>query len=370
MESEIYVSKLMISEVVTSTPDERLSNVIAKMSNLALHEIPVVDEKKRLLGYFSFDILLRRKHVPLYTKIEKLMVAPPKIEESESVFEAAKIMLETGFRAIPVVDSKDCLKGIISRTDIIKVVPKLRGVSRESAEEIMTPEPEVLKENDEIEKALALMVELDEPSAPVVDRDGKIVGSVLLSDISRSMWYEREGENSGDLVGEKDKPKIEVKAFVSPAAVVKRDEKVMEVCERMGRINPYMCIVTDDFQKPIGVITQYDILKRLVKYTPEKGVYVDITGLDLDIGDPFVYSSMSSKIERFVKKVSKFNWIKPYTLNLHIGKHHKGGRVKWSIRAKFRTDKGLFYVKTHDWDVLKCVDEIIEELNRKIMDIK
>jgi len=368
MKFGIKVSSIMADDVVTSHPSETLSKVISKMSEKMLHELPIVEKKNKLMGYFSFDMLMKRRHAPIYTKISNLMTAPPKIEEGEDIFEAARLMLETGFRALPVVDKSNILRGIISRTDIIKAVPKLNELGKESAGEVMTPEPKILRENDVIEKALTLMIELGELSAPVVDKNGKVRGSVLIDKISEAMWHEREREEWGASGGEKTKAALEVKGFISPVPVVKGAEKLKAVCEKMSKINPYICVVADDEQKPAGVITQYDILKKLVKYTPEKGVYVDITGLD--VNDPFVYASIFSKVERFVKKIGRFSWISLYTLNLHVEKHNKGGSAKWSIRAKLRTDKGLFYVKTHGWDLLKCVDEIVMELAKRVTSLK
>jgi len=362
------VSNLMSSEVITSNPKETLSKVIGKMSTHSLHEIPVVDENNELLGYFDFDVLYKKRHIPMYTKIENLMVAPPKVGENDVIFEAAKIMLETGFRAIPVVDKMQCLKGMISRTDLIKAIPKFKEIKNKKAEEIMTSEPKVLQLNDKVEKAMSLMIELGELAAPVSDKNGKIAGCILIEDISKNLWYNEEGQDVGDLVGENSKRQIEVGAFVSPVAVVKKEDSMKSLSEEMAKINPYLCIVSDGFQKPIGVITQYDILKELVEYTIEKGVYVDITGLD--VNDPLIYSGMTSKIERFIEKTGRYRWITPFSLNLHIETYEKGGRKKWSMRARFRTDKGLIYVKSIGWDILRCVDEIVDELNTKVLSLK
>ncbi len=102
--------------------------------------------------------------------------------------------------------------------------------------------------------------------------------------------------------------------------------------------------------------------------TSEKGVHVDITGLE--IKDPFIYSSLHSKIERFVKKIGEFSWLNIFSLNIHVVTHEKGGRDKWSVRAKLATDKGLFSDKSSGWDLLKCVEEIVEELERRIIALK
>ncbi len=368
MMNTIKVSALMTSDIITSNSKETLSKVISKMSFKSLHELPVVDDENKVIGYFGFELLSKKKHVPVFTKIEKLMVAPPKVDGDDTVYTAAKTLLETGFRAVPVVDRKDHLIGLVSRTDIIYAASNLEGVSSESAESIMTPDPRVLNLNDHVETALSLMVELDELCAPVVDKNNRVVGGVLIDDISKGIWRFEDGVDVGDLAGENDKPMIEVKSFVTPVATAVKNDSLRSFCEKMSSLNPYLCVVVDESKKPLGVITQYDILKRFVRYESERGVYVDITGLD--VRDPFVYSSMVSKIERFVKKIGRFRWMNPINLSLHVEKSEKGGRARWGIRARLKTDNGLFYVKADGWDLLVCVDEIVKELSKKILAVK
>jgi CBS domain-containing protein len=368
MMTAIPVSSLMKNEVLSADPKETLSKVMSRMSSQSLHEIIVVEDENRILGYFGLDHLAKKRHAPLNTKIERLMVIPPKIEAEKSVYDASEIMLETGFRALPVVNGLGRLKGIISRTDIIQIIPKLKGIGNVAAEDMMTPEPKLLSLSDSMEVALSLMLDLDEFCAPTIDKNGRIAGGVLIDDVSKGLWRAEEGLDVGDVGGENHKPEIEVRSFVSSVAVVKGDDTIVKVCEEMKKTNPYLCVVADDSNMPIGVITQYDILKKLKKSKPEKGVQVNITGLE--ISDSFIHSSLTSKIERFVKKIGGFSWIEIFSLNIHIVVHERGGKNKWSVRAKLATDKGLFSVKSSGWDLLKCIDKIVEELGRKIIALK
>lgn len=358
----------MSRDVVTSAPEDLLSTVIARMSAHSLHEMPVVDRQGRLVGYFSFDGLLRKKHVPITTKIGKLMVAPPRIEGDRSIFEAAQVMLETGFRALPVMDDDGTLTGIISRTDVIGAAAKLHGTGDVKAGDVMSEEPEVLSERDSIGRAVELMLGLGEVAAPVVDRHGRIAGSVLIEDISRAVWFKRESGAEGDLEGEKDRMEVEVGAFISEAAVVKREDPLKDVCEAMIRVNPYMSVVADRAGRPLGVITQYDVLKRLIGLEQGREMSVDVTGLERD--DPFTRTTLYSKIERFMEKMGRFNWIRAESLSLHVENQMKGGRRRWGIRARLRTNKGLFHVTAEDWDLLSCADEIVEGLNKRVISLK
>lgn len=359
------ISDIMRTNVITANPGETLSEVINKMSETDIHELPIVDRENRLVGYFSFDILSKKKHISLYAKIDKLMVSPPKVNENKSILEGAELILETGFRALPVVDKKDRIKGIISSTDIIREVPRLGGFNSVKAEDMMTPDPEVLYEKETLERAVDVMLGLGELSAPVVDEAGSLSGSVMIDEISRSLWNNNESVDIGDLIGENNKPRIEIKSFVTEVAIVKSDASIEEVSKEMIRLNPYLCVVVDDSKKAVGVITQSDILEHLVAHRSEREFLVSITGLE--IKDPFAYSSMVSKLERFVKKLGKYNWIVAYSLDVHVQKHDKGGKKKWSVRARLVTDKNSMHVKNHDYNLLKCVDQAIDEMNRKIL---
>jgi CBS domain-containing protein len=368
MNASSSISNLMSGNVITADPKDKLAKVIGKMVNSLHHEIPIVGKKNNLLGYFGFDILARKKHIPLYTAVEKLMVTPPKVLEESTILEASKALFETGFRAIPITDKSGILKGIISRTDIIKAIPDLDMNVEDTAGDLMTPGPRVLDLDDSAEDALSLMTEIDEVCAPVVDKKGFIAGGVLIEDISRGIWGLEGGVNIGDVGGENFKAKLRVREFISEVPVVREDEKLKDLCKKMGELNPYICMVSNESHKPIGVITQYDILKKIVVEEPSEGVLVDITGLE--ISDPFVYSGIVSKIERFVEKVGKFSWIDPINLNLHIETHKKGGRLKWSVKTRLRTNKGMFHVKSFGWNILECIDNVIEELTRKILSLK
>ncbi|GBE18501.1 MAG TPA: CBS domain-containing protein [Euryarchaeota archaeon] len=366
--ADMTVLNLMNPDVTTAGPKETLSKVLGKMKKNGVHELPITDEQGRLVGFFSFDLLSKKKHIPLTTKIERLMVSPPKIGADTDLFEAAALMVETGFRALAVVRDGSVLTGIISRTDLIATVPDLKGVENVRAGDVMTEHPRLLTNSDPVESALTLMTELEEICAPVVDGQGRLAGGVLIDEVSGAVWREEKGTDIGDVTGENSKPEIEVGSFVTGVATAKKDHSIKKVCQQMSAACPYLCVVVDNSMQPIGVITQLDILKILVKPGGEKGVQVDVTGLKID--DPITRSSVTSKIDRFAKKIEGFNWINVYGLNLHIITYDRGAQNKWSLRARLASDKGVFTASSSGWDILRCADETFEELGRRILALK
>jgi len=366
--TDMTVLNLMNSDVTTAGPEETLSKVLGKMKRAGVHELPITDAKGMLKGFFSFDLLSKKKHPSMNTKIERLMVKPPKIGADTDLFEAAALMVETGFRALPVVSDGAELTGIISRTDIVAAVPDLKGVENTHAKNIMTPNPRLLTDSDPVESALKLMIELEEICAPVVDGQGRLTGGVLIDEVSHAVWRDEKGTDIGDAAGENSKPKIEVGAFITPVATAKPDHSIREVSEKMKSACPYLCVVVDDSSRPLGVITQLDILKNMTSPNASEGLHVDISGLKID--DAITRSSLTSKIERFTGKTAGFNWITVNSLNIHIQTFNRGARNKWSLRARLASDKGVFTHESSGWDILSCADKTFDELNRRILALK
>ncbi len=68
---------VMSKHHVTASEDENLSDVLAKLKKYDVSELPVI-RKNRLVGLVSYDTLIKRRNLPLTTKVEHIMSTPPK----------------------------------------------------------------------------------------------------------------------------------------------------------------------------------------------------------------------------------------------------------------------------------------------------
>ncbi|MCJ2564144.1 MAG: CBS domain-containing protein, partial [Candidatus Thermoplasmatota archaeon] len=92
--NELKAKDIMSSEPVVASPEDNLSEVLGKMKKHDVHEVPVV-QKKKLVGIVSYNTLTKRRSLPMSTKVERIMVAPPRIGETDSVPEVAEMMMST-----------------------------------------------------------------------------------------------------------------------------------------------------------------------------------------------------------------------------------------------------------------------------------
>lgn len=127
------------------------------------------------------------------------------------VTKAAKLLLEKGFNALPVVDKSGLLVGILCQSDLIsqqealpvpsyftlldsfipltslkKMEREVQKIAATTVQEAMTPEPVTVGPDTDIEQIAALMVDKGFHTLPVLD-GGKLVGIVGKEDILRTL---------------------------------------------------------------------------------------------------------------------------------------------------------------------------------------
>jgi CBS-domain-containing membrane protein len=136
------VGDLMTRPVRTVSMGAGFKEVVAILLRGAASAVPVVDDDDRMVGIISeTDLLLKERglddqgrhlfrskaHLVERSKAQgtvaaELMNWPVVTAHPElPVQEAARLMLEKGVNQLPVVDADDCLLGIVSRGDLLRV---------------------------------------------------------------------------------------------------------------------------------------------------------------------------------------------------------------------------------------------------------
>lgn len=110
------------------------------------------------------------------------------IDESDSVQETAKKMSDKQISSV-LVENSVAVVGILTEKDIVKkLVSENRCPSDTLAKEIMTSPMKIIDENESLEKALSIMLDMNIKKLPVVDaktNDSKVTGIISLFDIAQ-----------------------------------------------------------------------------------------------------------------------------------------------------------------------------------------
>ncbi len=119
----MLVRDRMSSHPVTIHTDADYKKALNLMQKHALHHVPVLDASDRLVGIVAErDLLLAATHY-LQSTIEigevmhrNVVTAKPDMP----ITEAAMLMVNNRIGGLPVLDSRRCVVGIITETDIFK----------------------------------------------------------------------------------------------------------------------------------------------------------------------------------------------------------------------------------------------------------
>ena len=136
---KITVKEIMTKDVVAVSPSDRLIHARRQMLDAKVGRVPVIEEDE-LKGIITSKDLMRafidfRKSVPeKYQKsqikevlVEDVMSSnPSSVSKEMSITEVSKIMIETGFNGLPVVEDGKVI-GIVTQTDILRLIAKLES---------------------------------------------------------------------------------------------------------------------------------------------------------------------------------------------------------------------------------------------------
>jgi len=149
------VAEFMTTEVIAAKKDENIKNVFKLMDEGAVLGLPVVDDSNVVIGMITESDLIKHfttlktprsinilgsliyledirefnQHLKDHCveKVEDLMNADVAIiNKDSSLLEAINLMSEKNVNRLPVVDKDHKLIGIVTRTDIVHQIAKLK----------------------------------------------------------------------------------------------------------------------------------------------------------------------------------------------------------------------------------------------------
>ncbi len=359
----IKAKDIMSERLIICQRNERLSEVLGRMKKMDIHELPVVEGGK-LLGMVSYDIFIKRKSLPLTTMVENLMVTPPKVDVNDSITRVAEVMLVNNFRAVPVTAAGE-IAGIVAREDIVQALKGFSQLDQISVADVMSPSPLTIKETDDVEKARAIMRDLDVRTLPVVDSEERLTGVLGVKDIMAYYGKERGQRRSAKGVpGDTVDLSITVGSLMNSPAISTSVESDMAEVVKLMADNHISSVVVVDKEAPTGIVTHMDMLELVASYQERRQVYIQITGLEEH--DPDVYDEMYGLIERRMQKITPIAM--PQLLMLHFTEHHHPAEPRhYSIRARLSTNTGLFFSEGQDFDKFRALDTVLDHIERQII---
>ena len=340
--------------------DSTLSSLIGRLRKKDIQEAVVMDGK-RPLGVISYDMLIRRRNLSMNAKVEHLLASPPVLSPNNNFIEASEVLMASGLRISPV-EENGSLIGIVSRRSLMKMVPNVDEIAEIKAEEVMSRNPMLVHEYDDIMKVKSIMSAHDIKSIPVVNDEGDLIGVVGIKDIAVLLMREKDRSTTGDASGNREKVQVPVKNIMHVHPIfVGSAESLGSISKLMIKHNIGGIVITKG-KKPAGIVHQIDIMETAANLAPREGVYVQISGAD-EVGD--VYDDMYEIIEKSMKKVAEI--ISPRILNVHVAHHHDHEGINYTVRLRMTTEKKTYYASKDDWNIFRALSAALEDLEKQVI---
>ena len=359
---KMLVRDVMSSAKVTTTKSESVSEVIAKMKKNQVREVPVL-EGDRPVGLVSYASFLHRRSLPLAAKVEQVMLPVPRLEEDMPVTSAVEEMMSAGVRGAPVVRAGKMV-GFLSRTDLIRIFPKLSQLKDKKVSTFMTAEPLSVTEHEGVRKAQMMMKGLMEKSLPVVNSNQKLIGAIGMPEVMDVLWSNKvTSKPPNEVRGGREQTEINVgSVMTTPAISVSPNDTAGKVAELMDMRGLATIFVTEE-DRLVGVVSQADMMEQILSLKPTEGVYVQITGLNEE--DPEVYDVLYDIIGKSMKRIDKIQ--PPRVFTVHISTYHtEGMRSKHSLVSRLTTTRKMYYARATDWDLYKTMDMLLDQLEKNV----
>ena len=121
MIEELCAKNIMLENIIVSSPSDLVAAAKLKMVRTNIGAVPVVDNN-RIVGVITHRDILLAGSEAMGLKVEDLMSKDlSTIDKKTNIKEISRIMTDTGYQRIPVVD-EDILIGLITQSCIIRAV--------------------------------------------------------------------------------------------------------------------------------------------------------------------------------------------------------------------------------------------------------
>jgi len=249
------VSTIMTQNVTTVTPDTPMLQVIELLLGKLFKAVPVVDDKQQVVGIVTEDDLLQKGGLPAHLDVVG------RLEDDE-------------------------LREVLSQITRQKTV-----------REIMTFPVQTAREDEALGHVVQRLLDLGLKRFPVVDRQGRLVGMVSRLDILRAAGGYGVGQQEqaplpgpGRTLGE---------LMTARVPTVHAYDDLVDVLKTMLESAIKYVIVLDEQGKPLGVITEGDLVARVapvMRRTVLQTIAARVLGKELRRGDVTARELMSQHV--------------------------------------------------------------------------
>jgi CBS domain-containing protein len=361
----IFVKDVFSKNFSTVSENDTLSRCLDLFKKEMPPVLTVLDDKGKYAGVIARRWIIRSRLDPATTKVKTLMRPAPKVNPEASLSKAAKLMIESGVRQLPVFEGKKLL-GFVADENIIHGAVTQEWGNTE-IKEIMTKAPHIIEADRSVGAVLSLFREHGISHVPVVD-EGKLVGIISIHDIIEQVFQPRRRQTLGEIVGEKvPMLSIPAKGIMTHHVITVQPETTLKEVEKKMHDFDVSCLPVVTKERLVGIVTKLDFLEPISQMEiSERKFTVQFAIKDIKV-NPDEQSFMMNEFDTFTRKYKDvfeagtlFAYIKTH------GTNYKGVPLI-HCRLQLRTVKGSFFSSGEGWGVEPTFRVALDRLDKRIL---
>lgn len=220
--------------------------------------------------------------LPSDRQVQEIMTKDPvMVQQDEPVLSAWEKMLKQNIKALPVVDARRRVVGLVTHEDCmdraglnarlavaqrldeetLAAEMQILRSSNLTAGDVMSHPPITVQRDDPLGRAAGLLVRYSITRLPVVDEDGRLVGMISRLDVLRQVMDipEREQkESAGSGVG-----RLAGEIMSKQIPIVQEETDLAGVIASFISSGEHRVIVVDAAGLPVGMISDSDVVGRI-----------------------------------------------------------------------------------------------------------
>lgn len=357
------ISEIMTKKVASINESSAVIDALRIMDDNHYKELPIIDGKNKVLGIITHNSILSGLNSSPNSKAENFIESVPELFEKDSKEQAISLMVNSGITGLPVVNEFGALKGFVSDYDLIShYKSKLKGIP---LTDINIKKISPLSELSTIGEAKNLMSFNKRDKLPVVDKNGKMIGTVLSIDIMRRMYGMISNKNNKyDVNGKKfNILKNSISDIIIKEKGISAVADLLMAADEMLKNHLLGLIIVNSDNEPIGAIDRCSILKLLKSLSSGSEASIELAGE--------IPSGLGSEIKKIIKnglKVSpkiqpKIEGIKLFIKLVH--NDNNNNKVDMRLTIKLEAMNDIIIQKT-DYDIILTLMDCIDKANSAI----
>ena len=354
------INSIMSKKPITVTPDNTISDAMNLMDSHHYKELPVVDEKNRVLGLITHSNIISIVKFNGNSKIDSFIEGVPIVHESDSEQYVLDLMINSGLMGLPVVDDNEVLRGFVSDYDLINFYKdKLKNAPLTDVNVKKVPS---VHESTTLGEAKNILMFNKRDRLPVVDKKGEFVGTVLLIDILRRIYQSDSNKNNKkDVSGKKNNVLANsITDLVRKGIKIEYNSDLYETAEMMLKNQLLGLIIVNSENHPLGAVDRCSILKLLRDINNDNEIKIDIVGPFNPNAVMGIKKLINTHLKLLPSYQSSIKGIKVFIKRVHDDKNMGKVEIKLTINREGLKD---IYIEKTDYDIMLTLMDCIDNAN-------